>query len=158
MEVPALHNPRLTFRLGTPADVEPLLAVFAPQYFHECGFDNFAELDLTRAVGIMQGQIERGDTPFIVAETPSQPAGMASYSLEHVFTKRPIAVLHMIYVAPPFRRGPLGRMLLAMLMTMATDDDACAFFASIPPRLPSLNNMFLRGGFQPMGGAFFRRL
>lgn len=158
METPLKSTDKIVTRMGKVEDVEPLLQRFALPYFVECGFDAFAQLDLPQAIETMRGQVTRGDTPFIVAEVNGDPVGFVSYTLDQVFTARPLAYLHLIYVEPKWRRTPIGRALIAMAMHVAQGDGACAFFATIPPRRPSLNNMLVHAGFEPMGGAYMRRL
>jgi GNAT superfamily N-acetyltransferase len=154
-------NPKLTFRLGKPEDVRPLLDKYGSDFFHEAGFDEFSPFDIERATDVMAAQIQRGDTPFILATLNNEVVGMISYTLSHVFTAQPIAVLWMFYVMPPYRRSAAGRMLLWFAIDMARGDDACAFFSTVAPTSiagRSLCNLLRRAGFKPMGGAFSRRL
>ena len=149
------------FRLAKPDDVDLWVPVFGPHYFHEANFHHFAELDISTGVDIIRQQIKTGAAVFILAYIEDQPVGVISYTLERVFTKRPIAYLNMIYVVPRCRRGALGRMLLVHAMHLSQGDGACAFFATIPPDTRvgrRLCNMFRRGGFVPMAGSFMRRL
>ena len=157
----SIDRGRLKFRVGKPADVEPLLLKYGAHYFHEAGFDAYSAFDLPRAIREMQRQIASDATPFILAELDGEVVGMVSYTLSHVFTENPIALLWMIYVMPPHRRGPLGRLLVWFAADVAKAEGAFAFFASTPPVSPaakSLCNLFRRCGFEPMGGAFSKRL
>ena len=152
---------KLKFRLGRPDDVRPLLDKYGLHFFEEAGFGAFTAFDIERATTGMQRQIKSGETPFILAEVDGEVVGMISYCLSHIFTREPIAVLWMFYVMPPYRHGPIGRMLLWFAADIAKNDGACAFFATIAPTSPaarSLCNLFRRAGFEPMGGAFSRRL
>lgn len=154
-------NPRLKFRLGRPEDVRPLLDKYGAEFFHEAGFAEFSPFDIERATEVMAAQIACSDTPFILATLDDAVVGMISYTLSHVFTARPIAILWMFYVMPPHRRSAVGRMLLWFALDLARQDGACAFFATIAPTSVagrSLCNLFRRAGFKPMGGAFSRRL
>jgi GNAT superfamily N-acetyltransferase len=152
---------KLKLRVGTVADVRPLLDKYGEQYFHEAGFDRFSPFDIERAAREMAKQIRSGDTPFLLAELDGEVVGMVSWSLSHVFTEKPIALLWMIYVMPPNRRSAIGRLLVSFAADIAKQEGACAFFASIPPTSPaakSLCNLFCRCGFAPMGGAFTKAL
>jgi GNAT superfamily N-acetyltransferase len=154
-------DPRLKFRLGKPEDVRPLLDKYGSDFFHEAGFAEFAPFDIERATIEMAAQIKRGDTPFILATLDDAVVGMVSYTLSHVFTARPIALLWMFYVMPSYRRSAIGRMLLWFALDLAREDGASAFFATVAPTSiagRSLCNLFRRAGFKPMGGAFSRRL
>jgi GNAT superfamily N-acetyltransferase len=152
---------KLKFRLGKPDDVEPLLHKYGAHFFHEAGFDAFSAFDLPRAAKEMRRQISQGDTPFILAEIDGETVGMVSWTMSHIFTAEPIAVLWMMYVMPQYRRGPVGRLLLWFAVDLAKQEGACAFFATIAPTSPAarrLCNLFRRCGFEPMGGALSRAL
>lgn len=138
-----------------------MLLSFGSAFFDEAGFGQFCDFDMVRAAQTMEIQIRTGMTPFVIAEIEGNVAGMISYSMDHVFTARPIAYLHMIYVLPPYRRTPLARKLVAMALWMAAREDACAFFATVAPTSKAaraLCNLFRRAGFEPMGGSFTRKL
>jgi ribosomal protein S18 acetylase RimI-like enzyme len=152
---------RLSFRLGKPDDVRPLLDKYAQSLFDEAGFGAFAELDIERAEREMTREVVRGIAPCILAAIDGETVGWISYSLIHVFTVRPIAHAWMIYVTPEHRRGvgrAIARMLVMLAAQLAIGDGACAFFAEIPLRSMRLGNLFRHCGFEPTGGAFFRRL
>jgi GNAT superfamily N-acetyltransferase len=160
MEFPR-NQPKVEFKLAKPEDVALWVNVFGPHYFHEANFHHYSELDLPHAVEIISEQIKSQSAVFILAYIEDQPVGCVSYTLDRVFTRKPIAYLNMIYVVPRARRGALGRMLLVHAMHLAQGDGACAFFATIPPDTRigrRLCNMFRRGGFVSMAGAFMRRL
>lgn len=147
--------------MASPEDADFIVPVFGPHLFHESGLGAYTELDIPHSVGIVKKQMERGDLPTVLAYAGDAPVGVASYSLDTLFTKKPIAYLQFIYVVPQYRRSNLGRMLLTHVMHLAQGDAACAFFATIPPATRtgrSLCNMFVRGGFKPMGGSFMRRI
>lgn len=153
---------RLKLRVGTADDVEPLLLKYGARFFNEAGFGQFSTFDLERATREMQWQIAHGDTPFILADLDGEVVGMISWTMSHVFTAKPIALLWMFYVMPEHRRrGPVGRLLLWFAVDIARSEGACAFFATIPPTSPGgrrLCNLFRKTGFAPMGGAFTRAL
>jgi L-amino acid N-acyltransferase YncA len=154
-------NPKLKFRLGKPEDVRPLLDKYGADFYYEAGFGEFSSFDIERATNVMAAQIQSGDTPFVLATLNDEVVGMVSYTLCHVFTVQPIAILWMFYVMPSYRRGAVGRMLLWFALDLARGDNACAFFATIAPTSiagRSLCNLFRRAGFKSMGGAFSRRL
>ena len=59
----------LTFRVGKADDVAPLLTKYGDDHFTEGGFAKFSTFDLERAIREMTRQVERDDTPFILAES-----------------------------------------------------------------------------------------
>ena len=109
----------------------------------------------------MTRQVERDDTPFIVAEIEGEFVGWMSWTMMHVFTVAPIAVLWTIYVRPEYREGAVGRKLIFLAMDLAKKEGACAFFATVAPTSyggQSLCHLFRSFGFDPMGGAFSKAL
>jgi L-amino acid N-acyltransferase YncA len=151
----------LSLRVGKPADVEPLLRKYGLDHFTEGGFDAFAEWDLERAIREMTKQVARSDTPFIVATVGGEDVGWISWYFMHTFTRRPIACLWTIYVNPEQRRSAVGQRLIWAAMDLARIEGACAFFATVAPTGlggQALCRLFQGFGFEPMAGAFSKRL
>lgn len=152
----------VSFRPGKPDDVEPLLRKYGVDHFTEGGFDTFSDFDLDRALVEMRKSVARDDTPFIVAENGwGEPVGWISWTMMHVFTVKPIAVLWTIYVRPEYRYGSIGRMLVYHATHLAKAEGACAFFFTVAPTSPAAQALcrILRDfGFADMGGAFSRKL
>jgi GNAT superfamily N-acetyltransferase len=133
----------------------------AVEFFNESGFAAFSEFDAVRCEEQLGLQVERQITPHILCEVGDRIVGFISYSMEHSFTKEPIAIMWTFYITPKYRRGPYGRMLLSLAMHMAQGEGACAFFATVAPTTQaalSLCNLLRHEGFDPMGGAYMRRL
>ena len=161
MRPESIDRGKLRLRVGQVTDVRPLLDKYGSHYFHEAGFDKFSPFDIERAAREMTKQIRLGDTPFILAELDGEIVGMVSWTVSHVFTAKPIALLWMIYVMPPHRKSAIGRLLVAFATDIAKQEGACAFFVTVPPTSPAaktLCNLFRRCGFEPMGGAFTKAL
>lgn len=151
----------LVFRIGKADDVAPLLTQYGADHFTEGGFAAFSTFDLDRAVREMCAQVERDDTPFILAEIDGEFVGWMSWTMMHVFTAAPIAVLWTIYVRPEYRHGAVGRKLIWLATDLAKKEGACAFFATVAPAGPggqALCHLFREFGFAPMGGAFTKAL
>jgi L-amino acid N-acyltransferase YncA len=151
----------LKFRVGKAVDVAPLLTKYGEDHFNEGGFRQFSTFDLNRAIREMTRQVERDDTPFIVAEIEGEFVGWMSWTMMHVFTAAPIAVLWTIYVRPEYRGGAVGRKLVWLATDLAKKEGACAFFATVAPTSyggQSLCRLFRSFGFDPMGGAFSKVL
>jgi L-amino acid N-acyltransferase YncA len=152
---------RLTLRTGKPEDVAGLISKYGEDHFHEGGFDAFATVDLERAVREMTRLVGQDDTPLIIAEVAGEPVGWISWTMMHVFSVQPIAVLWTIYVAPEHRNSAVGRMLVWSAVDIAKHEGACAFFATVAPTSPgamALCHLFRGFGFADMGGAFSRKL
>lgn len=151
----------LTLRVGKPADVAPLLTAYGADHFYEGGFGQFSTFDLDRAIREMTRQVERDDTPVAIAEIGGEFAGWVSWTMMHVFTVAPIAVLWTIYVRPEYRHGAVGRRLIWSAIDIARREGACAFFATVAPTGvggQALCHLFREFGFAPMGGAFTKAL
>ena len=151
----------LGFRLGKQDDVEPLLTAWGEDHFIEGGFAEFSTFDLDRAVREMKRLLAQGDTPFIIGEIQDEFVGWMSWTMMHVFTVKPIAVLWSIYVRPEYRHGAVGRKLVWLAADIARSEGACAFFATVAPTSiggKSLCHLFREFGFEPMGGAFSKVL
>lgn len=157
-----IEQGRLKLRPGKPADVAVLIDKHGVDHFHEGGFDAFSTVDTKRAKREMTRLVERGDTPLIIAEIDGEPIGWVSWTMMHIFSVDPIAVLWTIYVAPQYRRSAVGRQLVWGALDIAKHEGACAFFATVAPTSPgaqALCHLFRDGfGFEPMGGAFSKRL
>ena len=157
----AIDGFKIVFRLCKPEDVGLLVDRHGQAFFTEAGFGEFSSFDPERARAKIARQVEFGISPFILADLNGETIGFASYLLEHTFTDRPIGMLWMFYVAPEHRGTSVSRLLLWYLVDLARGDGACAFFAVVAPTSPAarlLCNLFRRGGFARMGGAFMRRL
>lgn len=156
-----IEQGRLKLRTGKADDVAVLIARHGADHFHEGGFDAFSTVDIERATREMTRLVERDDTPLIIAEHDGEPIGWISWTMMHVFTVKPIAVLWTIYVAPEHRNSAVGRHLVWGAVEIAKIDGACAFFATVAPTSPgaqALCHLFRGFGFSPMGGAFSKAL
>jgi GNAT superfamily N-acetyltransferase len=156
-----IDSSKLIVRLGGLDDVRPFLEQHGANFFHEVGFDQFSTFDIDRGEAETRKHIKSGFNPFILAEIEGEIVGLISYTLVHVFSARPIAILWAIYVPPSRRQGKVAQLLLNFAIDLARGDDACAFFATIPP--PTMNgailcDLFRRNGFADMAGALSRRL
>lgn len=134
---------------------------FGSHFFDEAGFGEFAIHDKEKAKVSIRRYIETGIQPYIVCEVAGQTAGIASYYLDDDWTVKPMAFMGMFYVLPVFRRSHVARAMVMMLEQLASGDGACVLFVTIAPTSRSgalLANVFRRAGYQPMGGAFTRKL
>jgi L-amino acid N-acyltransferase YncA len=161
IQAECIERGKLKLRTGKAADVELLIVKHGEDHFHEGGFDAFSVVDTERAIREMTRLVERDDTPLIIAEIDDEPVGWISWTMMHVFTRAPIAVLWTIYVAPAHRRSAVGRQLVWAAVDIAKHEGACAFFATVAPTSPgaqALCHLFRAFGFAPMGGSFARKL
>jgi L-amino acid N-acyltransferase YncA len=156
-----IERGQLKLRTGKADDVALLIAKYGEDHFHEGGFDAFSVVDTERATREMTRLVQRDDTPLVIAEIDGEPVGWISWTMMHVFTAAPIAVLWTIYVAPEHRMSAVGRRLVWAAIDLAGHEGACAFFATVAPTSPgaqALCHLFRAFGFEPMGGAFSKRL
>jgi L-amino acid N-acyltransferase YncA len=152
---------KLKLRTGKAEDVAVLISRYGEDHFREGGFDAFSTVDLERATREMTRLVGQDDTPLIIADVAGEPIGWISWTMMHVFSVQPIAVLWTIYVAPELRNSSVGRLLVWSAVDIAKHEGACAFFATVAPTSPgaqALCRLFRGFGFEPMGGAFSRKL
>jgi predicted N-acetyltransferase YhbS len=92
--------------------------------------------------------------PHLVATIDGKIVGGISFSYDHSFSKRPIAVMQNLFVTKKYRRTLIGRMLVMMAADIAKDEQACAFFAPVNnggEHVHSLGNLLAKGGFHMTG-------
>lgn len=153
MKSPREHLKTVSFQLANVDHVPELLALYE-QFFAEASYKDFIEFDSDRAGDYLVRVIGSGACPHILAVIDEKIVGLVSYSLDHTFSKKPVAVMGELYVVPAHRRSALGRVLVAQACDLAKGDDACAFHAPVASGLKearSLFNLFQKGGFQSFG-------
>jgi L-amino acid N-acyltransferase YncA len=152
---------QLRFRMGRAEDARPLLEKYGQDFFREVGLDRYSSFDIDQAERKIQEHIKSGNNPYILATINDVIVGVASYTLSHVWTRQPLAIMWMTYVAPLYRNSAIGKLLVDRMLDLAEADGACAFFATVPTMTEggkALCHLFENYGFEPMGGAFQRRL
>ena len=143
-------------------DVDELVLLFET-FFAESGYgDRGIVYAPENARAWLQRVIEYGITPHIVARLNGKIIGAISYDLDKSFCIEPVAVLHLIYVLPEHRRTAIGRLLVGLAVDLAKRvDGACAFHAPVASgmtEMASLENLFLKAGFAPVGFIMGRAL
>jgi len=137
------------------SDVDELNTLFET-FFNEAGYHRRGIVYSRRHAGEWLARvIEFGITPHLVARLHGKIIGAISYDLDNTFCEKPVAVLHIVYVLPEHRRGAIGRMLVGLACETAKHEDgACAFHAPIASGMEevvSLQNLFTKAGFEPIG-------
>jgi hypothetical protein len=152
-----------TFRVATPDDVDGLVALW-PEHWAEAHYkDRGIEPDEPRYRQWMHDKIEFGQGVFLIAvEVDSQEiVGFFAYTLDHNFSKRPVAVMGTFFVGKAHRRTAVPALLMELGLQLAQQDGACAFHAPIASETRSaraLENSFLKLGFKPIGTMMGRAL
>lgn len=143
----------VSFRLATSDDAPELTAMYA-SFFGEAVYKDYVEFDPVRAEDYLRRVIGAGLLPHITARIDGALVGSVSYSLDHNFSRHPIAVLGELFVVPRHRRSPLGRMLVSHAVELAKGDGATVFHAPVASGMreaKSLFNLLTKGGFEQMG-------
>lgn len=140
---------------ATTNDVDELCALFET-FFAEADYKRRGIVySREKATEWLQRAIHFGLTPHLVARLHGKIIGAISYDLDGSFCERPVAVLHIVYVLPEHRRSAIGRMLVGLACDTAKHaDNACAFHAPVASgmeEVQSLQNLFTKAGFEPIG-------
>jgi GNAT superfamily N-acetyltransferase len=122
----------------------------------------YMTFDRPRAQAYLEREIEAGTTPHVLAlNDEADIVGVGSYQLSHDFTVKPIAVMQEIWAREDYRRTPLGRVLLSLIIDLAQADGATVLHAPVASGLASarsLKNLFLKNDFHEFGYMMRRRL
>jgi L-amino acid N-acyltransferase YncA len=154
---------RYTFRVATVDDVDGIVALW-PEHWEEAHYkDRGIEPDEIRYRGWMHDKIEFGQGVFLIAiEVDSQEiVGFFAYTLDHNFSKRPVAVMGTFFVGKAHRRTAVPALLMELGLQLAQQDGACAFHAPIASETRSaraLENSFRKLGFNVIGTMMGRAL
>jgi L-amino acid N-acyltransferase YncA len=153
---------RIAFRFATVEDVSELMSLYK-HFYAEAIYKDLLDLDPARVEDTIYEEITLDTRPHILAvnEEDRRIVGFISFSLDHSFSVKPCLVLLEFYVVPEFRRGAIGRGLLAMAILEGQRLGAGAFHAPVASgvrEVRSLINMFMKAGFTPFGVMLRRKL
>jgi L-amino acid N-acyltransferase YncA len=144
---------RVVFRFADANDVPELLLRYE-MFYEEAVYKDFLEWDRHKARETILNGIVADTRPHIVAQVEESLVGFIAYILDDTFSRRPCQVLMEFYVVPEFRRGAIGRALLAMAIQEGKNADAAAFHAPVASGMAAartLFNMFDKAGFRQFG-------
>jgi L-amino acid N-acyltransferase YncA len=144
---------RVTFRFADVNDVPDVVRLYE-RFYEEAVYKDFLEWDYARARETILRGIVTDTRPHIIAIVDDEIVGFLAYILDHTFSVKPCQVLMEFYVAPAFRRGAIGRALLAMAVHEGKRAGAGAFHAPVASGMRearSLFNMFDKAGFKQFG-------
>jgi L-amino acid N-acyltransferase YncA len=143
----------VVFRVATPDDVPELIEVYE-RFYAEAVYKDFLEFDPVRARETILNGITYDTRPHILATIDDMIVGFIAFIIDHSFSVKPCAVLMELYVIPEFRRGAIGRALVALTMMEAKRKGAGAFHAPVASGMAearSLFNLFDKAGFTQFG-------
>jgi GNAT superfamily N-acetyltransferase len=146
-------NERATFQFADASDVPELIALYV-RFYEEAVYKDLLEFDAARARETILNGIVTDTRPHILAVVDDALVGFIAYILDHTFSVKPCQVLMEFYVVPEFRRGAIGRALLAMAILEGKAADAGAFHAPVASGMAearSLFNLFDKAGFTQFG-------
>ena len=98
---------------------------------------------------LASGVASRLDLP-LVAEVGREPIGLAWGRIES--SGLDVAHLYQMWVAPSYRRLGVGRMLLEAVIAWAKAANACYLALGVTCGDSPAMRLYLRAGFQPLGG------
>lgn len=146
-----LTGPR--FRDFLPEDVDSIVALGA-DFFAESEFPTFATFAPDNFRMCLQEAVMSPSMTGLVFEYDREIKGFLFYQLDASYTKEPIALMWLFYVAPDFRKSPVGRELLHLAENYAMAQGAVAFYAGAMAGIPAVNttlkNLYLKVGYEPL--------
>lgn len=152
---------RYEFRAAEEGDVDGIVALW-PEHWAEAHYrDRGIEPDEERYRDWIAKKIHYNTGVFVLALDRGQVVGFFAYTLDHNFSKRPVAVMGTFFVAKAHRRSAVPAMLFELGLDLARADDACAFHAPITSETQSsraLENSFRKQGFTVIGTMMGRAL
>jgi predicted N-acetyltransferase YhbS len=151
---PRLVPPGLSFRLADETDVPALVELGKEQFETSRYADLGIEFSEAQTEKFLTFALENVLLPHLVAIVEGKIVGGISFSYDHSFSKRPIAIMQNLFVTKKYRRTLIGRMLVMMAADIAKDEQACAFFAPVNnngDHVHSLGNLLAKGGFRMTG-------
>lgn len=150
-----------TFRVATLDDVDGLVSLW-PEHWAEAHFrDRGIEPDEPRYRDWMREKLEYGHQVFVAALKDDEIVGFFAYSLDHTFSKKPVAIMGSFFVRKAHRRTAVPALLMELGLQLAKEDGACAFHAPIASELlasRALENSFVNHGFKSIGTMMGRAL
>ncbi len=153
--------PGLDFRMAEVADV-PVLVELGREQFETSRYADFGvEFSEAQAEKYLTFALENVLIPHLLATVDGKVVGGLSFSYDHSFSKKPIAILQNLFVTKKYRRTLIGRMLVMMAADIAKDEQACTFFAPVNnggDHVHSLGNLLAKGGFHMTGYIMSRKL
>jgi GNAT superfamily N-acetyltransferase len=141
------------FRGAVPGDIPEIVDLYY-DFFHESDLDKRGlKFDKSRMWAWVFRGIGSGNAPHLLAfeKGKGRLVGSICYTLDHNFTTQPFAQLDKFYVRRAWRRSPVGRILLTLVLEIARADGAACFNAGLSSGMRetvSLRNMLLAMGFR----------
>jgi GNAT superfamily N-acetyltransferase len=152
---------RYAFRVAEPIDCDAIAAL-APEHWAEARYsERGIVLDQYRYRNWLKEMLEKGRGVWLLAELDDEVIGFFSYTLDHNFSEKPLAILDLFFVSKPHRRSAVPAVLLGFGLDLARHDGACAFHAPVTTEMQAargLENMLMKTGFQPIGVILGRSL
>jgi predicted N-acetyltransferase YhbS len=148
-------------RLATEDDVAALVKLGKEQFETSRYADHGVEYSEAQAERYLTMVLEHMLIPHIVAVVDGEIIGGISFSYDHSFSKKPIAVMQNFFVTKKYRRSLVGRYLMSAALEIAKDEQACAFFAPVNnggAHIGSLENLLGKAGFRMSGYLMTRAL
>ena len=152
---------RYEVRVAEERDVDGIVALW-PEHWAEAHYrDRGIEPDEARYHDWVAKKIEYGTGIFLLALDADQVIGFFAFTMDHNFSKQPVAVMGTFFVAKAHRRSAVPAILFELGLDLARAEGACAFHAPITSETLSsraLENSFRKHGFNVIGTMMGREL
>lgn len=124
------------------------------EFFAESEFGDFSEFSPENFRSMLYEAANSLSMEGLLFTDAGRIRGMLFFQLDLGYTVRPIALMWLFYVAPEYRKTPVGRELLKLAEGMAKLHGATAFYggsmAGIPGVKNSLRNLYTKAGYEEL--------
>lgn len=123
-------------------------------FFLESEFSSFSTFDPESLLRLLDGIPDNPRLDCFVFEDGGFPQGFLIYQTDTTYTVEPLALMFLFYVAPEYRKSPVGRSLLKIAEAHAKARGCVAFYggamAGIPGVTQTLKNLYAKAGYEEL--------
>lgn len=149
----AQHDPAPRFREMMAEDTPHILQLCG-RFFLESEFSGFSTFDPDSLMRLLERIPDNPKLDCFVFEDKGVPQGFLIYQTDTTYTVEPLALMFLFYVAPEYRKSPVGRSLLTIAETHAKARGCVAFYggamAGIPGVTRTLKNLYTKAGYEEL--------
>ena len=149
----ASNLPEPSFIEFTAEHVDEIVELGA-DFFAESEFSDFAEYSEENFRSMLYEAANSLAMEGLLFTDAGRIRGMIFFQLDMGYTVKPIALMWLFYVAPEYRKSPVGRVLLALAEGLAKLRGATAFYggsmAGIPEVKNTIRNLYNKAGYEEL--------
>lgn len=145
--------PEVNFRTLEAADLDSVMEL-SQQFFDESELGDFSTYNPEGCRATFELTLTSPAFECLIFSDQGRVEGFITWFMESSYTKEPLALGHLLYVTPQYRRSPVGKILLETAENMARDYGCCAFYqgamAGIDGVAKTLPNMLRKNGYDEL--------